>query len=107
MFDDLVFLESGNFDFSGKKEFYVSLARQYKDSAFTDGFSIIRLDIIYPEIKLSFKNKRSLKKYISSDQTGGSYSLFFKKVRESALLRYIKEQNLQYDRYEILQEETN
>ncbi|MBQ6380064.1 MAG: hypothetical protein IJJ41_00485 [Clostridia bacterium] len=107
LFDDLVFLESGNFDFSGKKEFYVSLARQYKDSAFTDGFSIIRLDIIYPEIKLSFKNKRSLKKYISSDQTGGSYSLFFKKVRESALLRYIKEQNLQYDRYEILQEETN
>ncbi|MBR0414847.1 MAG: hypothetical protein IJI67_07240 [Clostridia bacterium] len=107
LFDDLVFLESGNFNFSGKEEFYISLARQYKDSAFADEFSIIRLDIIYPPIKMSFKTKRILKKYISSDQTGGSYTRFFEKVNKSPLLAYIKENNLQYSRYEILQEETN
>ena len=56
---------------------------------------------------MNFRTKRILKKYISSDQTGGSYSRFFEKVHKSPLLAYIKENNLQYSRYEILQEETN
>lgn len=105
LFDDMLLFESGNFKDAGHKEFYFSLARQYKDSAFSEDFTVLRLDIIYPEQPVSFKNRRILKRKLTSDQCGGSFSKFFKKVHESPLITYLHEQDLQYLRYEIIEEE--
>lgn len=107
LFDDMLLIESGNFDYSGETEFYVSLARRYKDSAFAEEFTVLQLDIIYPPVKIGFKNRRILKRHYTSDQTGGSFSRFFQKVRSSPLIAYINENRMQYLRYEITEEESN
>ena len=105
LFDDMLLFESGNFDYAGEKEFYVSLVRQYKDSAFNDDFTVLRLDLIYPKQKIGFKNKRILKRHFTSDQCGGSFTKFFDKIRNSPVLTYIHENDLQFLRYEITEEE--
>ena len=105
LFDDMLLFESGNFSDAGKKEFYFTLARQYNDSAFSDATTLLRLDIIYPEQPISFKTRRILKNKFSSDQCRGSFSRFFEKVLDSSLITYIHENNLQYLRYEIHEEE--
>ncbi len=105
LFDDMLFFESGNFKYSGKEEYYLSLARQYKDSVFSEDFTVLRLDIIYPAQKISFKNRRLFKRRFTSDKCGGSYSRFFALLRESPLLAHIKESGMQYLRYEISEEE--
>ena len=105
LFDDLLYLESGNYSYSGKSEYYISLVRQYKDSAFLDDYTALRLDIIYPEIKINFKNRKILKNHFSADHYGGSYTKFFEKVRDSKLIAYVKENRLAYIRYEISEEE--
>ena len=105
LFDDMLLFESGNFDYAGEKEFYVSLVRQYKDSAFNDDFTVLRLDLIYPKQNIGFKNKRILKRHFTSDQCGGSFTKFFDKIRNSSVLTYIHENDLQFLRYEITEEE--
>ena len=105
LFDDMLLFESGNFSDAGKKEFYFTLARQYKDSAFLDDFTVLRLDIIFPEQPISLKTRRIFKNKLSSDRCGGSFSRFFAKVTDSALVKYIHENNLQYLRYEIHEED--
>ena len=103
--DDFLYIESGNFDFSGENEFYLSLVRQYKDNVFSDNFTQTRLDIIFPEQQISFKNRRKLKLYFTSDQCSGSFRKFFARVRESSLLEYIKSNHLTVRRYEISEDE--
>ena len=104
--DDFVFFESGNFDFSGKNEFYFSLVRQYRDNVLVDEYVQTRLEIIFPEQKFGFRQRKLLNCYFSSDQLGDSFSKFFAKLHSCELLKYIKDNSLEYLRFEIYEEET-
>ena len=103
--DDFLFAESGNYNFSGKNEFYLSLVRQYKDNVFSDRDTQTRLDLVFPEQKIGFRNRKLFKISISSDQKGGSFRGFFHALRDNALLAYLKENNVPLLRYEIEEEE--
>ena len=105
LFDDMLLFESGNFDYAGKKEYYFTLMRQYKDSAFNDDFTVLRLDLIYPKQDITFKNRRTLKRHFTSDGCGGSFTKFFDKIRLSPALAYIHKNDLHFLRYEITEEE--
>ena len=103
--DDFVFAESGNFEYSGKKEYYFSLVRQYKDNVFSDVDTQTRLDLIFPAQDITFKNRRKLKMLLTSEKTHGSFRLFFSKLRESAVLHHIQAAGMQMIRFEITEEE--
>ena len=99
--DDFIYLESGNHDYAGTPEFYVSLVRQYRDNVFSDDETQTRLDIIYAPQQINIKNRRKLKTFVSSDQNHGSFSRCLAKVRASALVEYINAQQLPIQRVEI------
>ena len=103
--DDFIYLDSGNYDYSKNTEFYFSLVRQYKDNVFSDTETQTRLDIIFDEQEMNFKNRRKLKTFISSDQFHGSFSKCISKIRESSTLKYIKDNKLQIRRVEISEHE--
>lgn len=103
--DDFLLIESGNFNFDGKTEFYLSLVRQYRENVFADNFTMMRLNIVFPEQNINIKNRRKLKIHFYSDQCSGSFSKFFERLRKSALLKYLKENDIKILRYEIEEEE--
>lgn len=103
--DDFIFLDSGNYDYSGKNEYYFSLVRQYRDNVFSEAETQTRLDIIFEEQPISLKNRRTLKKFISSDQYHGSFSRCIAKIRSSSTLANIKQNKLKIKRVEISEHE--
>ncbi len=99
--DDFVFAQSDNFEDNGTTHFCVSLVRQYRNNVFSENFTQTCLDIFFEVQPMRFANRRILKTKLSSLRMGGSFSMFFCALRESKLLAYIHENNLQVLHFEI------
>ena len=97
--EELCFLETGNYDFSGENEFYFSLVRQYKANANDDEYMQVRMDIIFDPIK---PNRQS---QIWSDEFD-TYEDFFKEINSSKILKYINDNHLKSKRINFYADET-
>ena len=97
--EELCFLETGNYDFSGEKEFYFSLVRQYKANPNGDEYIQVHMDIIFEPIKAVSSSQ------IWSDEFD-NYEDFFKEINASEILKYINDNNLKPKRIDIYADQT-
>jgi hypothetical protein len=96
--EEVCFFEIGNYDFSGEKELYFSLVRQYKAYP-DDEYTQVHLDIIFEPIKGIKGNT------VWSDEFD-NYEEFFNAVKSSEMLKYINDDNLNPKRIDIYADET-
>lgn len=97
--EELCFLETGNYDFSGENEFYFSLVRQYKANPNGDEYIQVHMDIIFEPIKAVSSSQ------IWSDEFD-NYEDFFKEINASEILKYINDNNLKPKRIDFYADET-
>lgn len=97
--EELCFLETGNYDFSGENEFYFSLVRQYKANPNDDEYIQVHMDIIFEPIKAVSSSQ------IWSDEFD-NYEDFFKEINASKILKYINDNNLKPKRIDFYADET-
>ena len=100
--DETLLFETGNYSFSGEKEFYFSLVRQY-EIAGREEFVQVHLDVIYP--KVSFLKLKS-ETFWSDEDPNNDYAVFFKKVKESKTYLYLTINGISPIRVEVREEET-
>ncbi len=97
--EEVCFLETGNYDFSGEDEFYFSLIRQYKANPSADEYIQVHMDIVFDPIKVISQSQ------IWSDEFDNNEE-FFNAVKSSELLNYINDNNLNPKRIDIYADET-
>ena len=97
--EEVCFLETGNYDFSGEDEFYFSLIRQYKANPSADEYIQVHMDIVFDPIKVISQSQ------IWSDEFDNNEE-FFNAVKSSELLNYINDNHLTPKRIDIYADET-
>lgn len=97
--EELCFLETGNFDFSGENEFYFSLVRQYKANPNDDEYIQVHMDIIFEPIKPDFSVQ------VWSDEFD-DYEDFFKSIHSTDILKFINDNHMKPKRSDFYAEET-
>lgn len=97
--EEVCFLETGNYDFSGENNFYFSLVRQYKANPNDDEYIQIHMDVIFNPITIDNQSQ------IWSDEFD-NIKKFFNAVKSSEILKHICNNNLKPKRIDIYADET-
>ena len=97
--EEVCFLETGNYDFSGENEFYFSLVRQYKANPNDDEYIQVHMDIVFEPITIKSQSQ------IWSDEFDNNNE-FFDAVKSSNLLKHINDNNIFPKRIDIYADET-
>lgn len=94
-----VLFEYGNFDFTGEEKFYFSLALQWPGD--DDEYMQLHMDVVYPVLEICNDRGESIWAFEFE-----SYQEFFDAIRNQKVFKYLTENNIPYQKLDIVEEET-